>query len=89
MIEHLLDHHQTQHCRQHQHDSHHDQQLHTATGVLEDGDNQTEAGDDQLPSRRAYQGDDHINQDGTISMVVHHRDHIDCDDEKTRRLWQG
>ena len=57
MIEHLLDHHQTQHCWQHQHDSHHDQQLHTATGVLEDGDNQTEAGDDQLPSRRAYQGD--------------------------------
>ena len=22
-------------------------------------------------------------------MVVHQRDHIDCDDEKTRRLWQG
>ena len=64
MIEHLLDHHQTQHCRQHQHDSHHDQQLHTATGVLEDGDNQTEAGDDQLPSRRAYQGNGHLNQDG-------------------------
>ena len=63
MIEHLLDY-QTQHCRQYQHHSHHDQQLHTATGVLEDGDNQTEAGDDQLPSRRAYQGDNHSNQDG-------------------------
>ena len=40
------------------------QQLDTATGVLENGDNQTEAGDDQLPSRRAYQGNDHLNQDG-------------------------
>ena len=63
MIEHLLDH-QPQHCRQHQHHSHHDQQHHTAIGVLENGDNQTEAGDDQLPSRRAYQGNDHLNQDG-------------------------
>ena len=25
--------------------------------------------DDQLPSRRAYQGDNHLNQDGTIGII--------------------